>query len=31
MALIKQEIDQWLDGVDYGFLNSNEFLSLIHI
>ena len=26
MSLIKQELDEWLNGIDYGHLNSDEFL-----
>lgn len=25
-ALIKQELDEWLDNIDYSFLNSNEYV-----
>jgi hypothetical protein len=26
MSLIKQELDEWLDGVDYSHLNSIDFM-----
>jgi len=30
MDLIKQELDEWLDQVDYGFLNSKEFMPSVY-